>query len=803
MILLIRILRLLLFVALFSLTITACGEDAFRAVEPTPSPIPLMEETPPPIPPTPTPSTVAATVPLPTPTDPPPPVIILPAPLYFLSDGQIQRLETDGQILTQLTQEAAPITDFDVSPIDARLVYVTNNRLIEANPQYGTRIVKVAGEPFDEAVPGDAITKRISDPRFSPDGSQIAFGLNGVNLIAAGDVVTYTTLLQSDPYPDLNNPPRSDVRFFTPGSWAPNSNRLMVRFSYWPEAGGLAIFDLADNSLRSLTSEDPNTPLCCDWAWGRDGSTAFIASDLLAYGIPGLAQVDVASGAATLLLAGFGTSDEVSVDEPLSLFRSPHQSSDNILMAFVSQIQRMDQTALYQMMRVGIDADEMLLIGEETIETSGDILWARDSSGAALADLNGSGPLDFAGPILWLPANGDPAVSLPAYGAQLRWGPSATAPVATPTIQASETAESADADTDVDETDEATVTAQVLLNVRSGPSTAYAIVGELESSESTLVTGVSPDGSWWQIVYPPDSEERAWVIGDPQFTQAQNTEDVTVVTPPPLPRSVGRIFYSAPGPDGFQSILAQSLAPGATPQLIIRDASQPALYQGGRLAVRSSRSDLLGIGVFDIASGQISGVTSHIEDSNPNWSPDGGRLVFASTRHGDRRWRVYTVPAGGNQTAQELTFGLDPDWHPSADQIVYKGCDDRGEACGLWVMDSSGGNRTPLTENKTDSRPVWSADGRTVAFMSESRHGNWEVYAVDATSGAVTRLTDSASLDGLPTISPDGSRVAFVSNRGGSWGIWVVPLTGGSAQQVIVIGPDLPNWLEQGIDWAE
>lgn len=792
-----KILRLLLFVVFLSLSVAACGDGMFEAVEPTPTPTPLLEDVS--VAFTPMPVISRVDVPAAASTVLSTPAIVLPAPLYFLSDGQIQRLETDGEILTQLTQESEPITDFDVSPIDARLVYVTNNMLIEANPQYGTRIVKVTGEAFDESLPGDAITKRISDPYFSPDGSQIAFGMNGVNLIAVGDVITHTTLLESDPYPDLNNPPRTDVRFFVPGSWSPDGKSLLVRFSYWPEAGGLAILDLANTFLRSLTSDDPNTPLCCDWAWGRDGSSAFIASDLLAYGVPGLARVDVASGAATLLAPGFGSHGEVTAEDPLYLFRSPHQISANLLSAFVSQMQSMDQPARYQMVRLESGTDELIPLRDDQFEIQGDILWARDGSGAALANVNTSDLLGFAGPILWLPANGGPALSLPGYGEQLRWGPSATAPVVTAPTEVDGEDDPAVEDTDLQG---ATVTAQVLVNVRSGPSTAYAIVGDLDTGESTRITGVSPDGGWWQIVYPPESEERAWVIGDPQFTQAQNIDDVAVVTPPPLPRSVGRIFYSAPGPDGLQSILAQSLAPGATPQLILSNASQPAI-RGGRLAVRSSRSDLLGIGIFEISSGQLTGITSHLEDSNPNWSPDGGRLVFASTRHGDRRWRIYTTPTGSNQTAQELTFGLDPDWHPSADRIVYKGCDDSGERCGLWLMNSSGGNRTPLTENKTDSRPAWSADGRTIVFMSESRHGNWEIYAVDINSAVVTRLTDSAALDGLPTVSPDGSRVAFVSNQGGGWGIWVVPITGGNAQQVITIGPDLPNWLEQGIDWAE
>ncbi len=795
-------LRFLICGIMLPLLVAGCGDDtsdifapaatdtpivaAAVALDPTPTSVDTMGNTPTDVP------TIA-----PTTTPIPKPEIVLPAPLYFLSDGQIQRLETDGVTLTQLTQEAEPITDFDVSPIDARLVYVTGNSLIEANPQYGTRIVKVSGETVDADNPADNVTKRIDNPRFSPDGTQIAFALDGVNLIPAGEDVTSTLILASDPYPDLNNPPRSDVRFFSPDGWSPDGRLLLVEFSYWPEAGGLAILNPVSGELTELTSEDPNTPTCCDWAWSRNSDQAFVASNLLAYGTPGLAQVDVTTGAATLILAGL-PAGEVSADSPLRLFLRPHETSDGDLFTFVSEQQTMQASVEYVMAQVENGA--LSPLRPDAFNTYGDLLWARDGSGAAVVDVTQPpGPLGFAGPIRWLATDGSPAVELPAFGEELRWGPSAT----TTPVSSNDAAASSSGETNADP-GSATFTAQVLLNVRSGPSTAFPIVGDLVADEATHITGISPDGDWWQIVYPPDSETRAWVIGDPQFGDAQNADDVAVVTPPPLPRPVGRIFYSAPNAEGVQSILAQSLAPGASPVLILPEAAQPSVYRNGdRVALRSIRSDLLGIGIYDLTTIQLTGVTSHLEDSIPNWNPGGDRIVFASTRHGDRRWRIYTAPADGSETAQELTFGLDPDWHPSADLIVFKGCDERGESCGLWTMNSSGGEQRLLTENKTDSRPVWSADGRTIVFMSESRHGNWEVYSLSATNGAITRLTSDPALDGLPVVSPDGSRVAFVSNREGSWGIWVVSINGGVTQRVVNIGPDLPNWLEQGIDWAE
>ena len=57
----------------------------------------------------------------------------LPAPLYYLGEGQIWRLAQDGESQQQITDEAAPVDSFDVSPIDSALAYVTDNSLVHAD----------------------------------------------------------------------------------------------------------------------------------------------------------------------------------------------------------------------------------------------------------------------------------------------------------------------------------------------------------------------------------------------------------------------------------------------------------------------------------------------------------------------------------------------------------------------------------------------------------------------------------------------------------------------------------------------
>lgn len=75
--------------------------------------------------------------------------------------------------------------------------------------------------------------------------------------------------------------------------------------------------------------------------------------------------------------------------------------------------------------------------------------------------------------------------------------------------------------------------ATTYLNVRAGPGTNYPVLGWLEPGQSVEITGLSPDGGWWQIRFPGATGDRAWVSA--RHITAWNTENVPLVQPPPLP----------------------------------------------------------------------------------------------------------------------------------------------------------------------------------------------------------------------------------------------------------------------------
>ncbi|MFN2222713.1 MAG: TolB family protein [Candidatus Promineifilaceae bacterium] len=357
---------------------------------------------------------------------------LLPAPLYFIGDtGQIMRLEADGQTVHQITDAPGGIRDFDVSPVDGRLVYVSGNRLIETGPDGGNPIVKVdAGEivvdptraPADQA----RIVQTVDRPRFSPDGGQIAFGLNGVNLILAGAATEYAVLLPSDPYPDLNDPnySRSEapIRFFWPKSWSPDGRRLVVDFAYYPEGGGLAVLNLDDNAWNVVTNADGIE--CCDWAWTPNPEVAILASDLIAYGVPGLAKVSPVTGGSQTIIHGAPETPGVTGLPPsLQVFKAPYAAADGRILVFVAiGYQDRPLEPQFHMAELPPGAAETRPLRDDASYPV-EVLWAADGRGAVVVNAGPSSTFPIIGPLGWLPADGGPAVDLLATGGVLRWGP--------------------------------------------------------------------------------------------------------------------------------------------------------------------------------------------------------------------------------------------------------------------------------------------------------------------------------------------------------------------------------------------
>lgn len=183
----------------------------------------------------------------------------------------------------------------------------------------------------------------------------------------------------------------------------------------------------------------------------------------------------------------------------------------------------------------------------------------------------------------------------------------------------------------------------------------------------------------------------------------------------------------------------------------------------------------------------------------PTFSPDGGRMAYARQDAGGV-WRIYIAPLDGSAEPVAHAEGKGPAWGPNG-WLAWTGCNDDDE-CGI-MIDHPDDDQEPklISGNISDVGLSWSPDGARLAYMS-NHTGNWEVYVVTIEPRGYERLTEEPGSDGLPAWAPDGSGLAFVSNRDGTWGLYLMGPQGEDPHKVFTLGPNLPGWETQRLSWA-
>jgi len=215
----------------------------------------------------------------------------------------------------------------------------------------------------------------------------------------------------------------------------------------------------------------------------------------------------------------------------------------------------------------------------------------------------------------------------------------------------------------------------------------------------------------------------------------------------------------------------------------IGNASSPAVSDNGtsRIAFVSNRDGDFEIYTMASNGSDVRQLTANESDDwNPAWSPDGTRIAFIFGPDGGRE--IYTMAPDGSDVRQltDIDGGFYPisvSWSPDGSRLAFESDHDGDN--GIYTISSDGSDMrlitnaqfirdTEFAHNNQFSNPLvylypsWSPDGSRIAFSS-NLGGAYHIYIAPLDESELRRLSQDNSFDS--SWSPDGSRIAFSSNR--------------------------------------
>jgi TolB protein len=248
----------------------------------------------------------------------------------------------------------------------------------------------------------------------------------------------------------------------------------------------------------------------------------------------------------------------------------------------------------------------------------------------------------------------------------------------------------------------------------------------------------------------------------------------------------------------------QRLTPGGADECA--QEFDPAWSPDGRkIAIVGNLDGKSGIYVMNADGSGLARLTSEVGwEGGLAWSPDGRRLAF--TRFGGRFSEIYVMNADGSaqrRLPQDVRAG-ELAWSSLGNKLAF--VSQRDGNLEIYVMNADGTAQRRLTRNTVrDRSPVWSPDGRRIAFES-----NWQVWVMNADGSAQRRLTRNGARNFAPAWSPDGLKIAFERRlgrqkygrcsgcgRASTFEVYVVNADGSGQQRLTRSGAQ-PLWSPDG-----
>jgi TolB protein len=157
--------------------------------------------------------------------------------------------------------------------------------------------------------------------------------------------------------------------------------------------------------------------------------------------------------------------------------------------------------------------------------------------------------------------------------------------------------------------------------------------------------------------------------------------------------------------------------------------------------------------------------------------------------------------ANPRRITNTTTLNITPVWAPDSQAIAYTSYRPAGgggfstyqDLVISWLYKGVRDEPTHGSPGNQNYLPAWSPDGSRIAFTS-NRDGNPEIYVMNRDGSGLRRMTNNPSIDVTPTWSPNGNQIAWVSDRTGSPKIYIMNADGTGQRMLISDYCDRPTW---------